>query len=68
MGQPGVDGCGPLLQIERRKMRVIDPFERSQNIAHFFLGMAGNPAIRLDSIQASPKLHPHGLGLVKNIF
>ena len=41
---------------------------RASRIPHFPFGMAGDPTIGVQAIQASSKLHPHGFWLVEHIF
>jgi hypothetical protein len=59
---------GPLLQVQFWQAGAINPLQRQQNIAHFCLRVAGDPTIAVEPIQASPKLHPHRLRLVKDIL
>ncbi len=68
MGKPGVDASGPLLQIQFRKRWTINLLQGDQNITHLSLSMADNATIRLEAVQASAELHPHGFRLIEDIF
>jgi hypothetical protein len=68
MREPGIHASRPLLQIQCWKGWAINVLQGEQNITHFPFGMAGNPTIGVQAIQAPPKLHPHGFWLVKDLF
>src|SRR6266576_5706279 len=58
VSEPGVDAPGPLTQVQFWKRWMINPFQSQQNMTHFPLSMAGNPTIRLDTIEPAPKVQP----------
>jgi hypothetical protein len=68
VSQPGVNAPGPLLHVQFGKGGTINPLQSPQHITDFSLGMAGNPTIGVHVIHASPKLPPHCLWLITDIF
>ena len=68
MRQPGVEACGPLLQMQCWNRWAINLLQGDQHLADFSLGMTDHATVGLKTIQTSPELHPHRFRLIEAIL
>src|SRR5712692_1094800 len=68
MREPGVDGTGPLAQVELRQEWLVYRFQRGEDGTDFFGGVASDAAERGQFVETTTKLQPGRVRQIERLF